>query len=133
MESQTIANLLGNASNPPLKFRTRNWVEINDDSRGTYTNPDIKFKSTMLKSNLCDYANAYMFVTGTVTITGHGDDEVAKQLEERNKGGILKNCATFSKCISRVKGTDIDNARDIDIVMPIYNLIEYSNNYSKTS
>ena len=133
MESQTIANLLGNASNQPLKFRTRNWVEINDDSRGTYTNPDIKFKSTMLKSNLCDYANAYMFVTDTVTITGHGDDDVAKQLEERNKVGILKNCATFSKCISRVKGTDIDNARDIDIVMPIYNLIEYSNNYSKTS
>ena len=60
MEYQKIANLLDNTSNQPSKFRTRNWVEINDNSRGTYTNSDIKFKSTMLKSNLCDYADAYI-------------------------------------------------------------------------
>ena len=57
----------------------------------------------------------------------------SKQLDERNEGVIFKNCAQFTKCISRINGTDIDNSPDIDIVMPMYNLIEYSDNYSKTS
>ena len=135
MEYQKIANLLDNEviSNQLSKFRTRNWVEVNDDSRGTYTNADIKFKTTMLKSDLCDYADAYIFVKGTITIAGAGADAAARQLDERNKGVIFKNCVPFAKCISRINGTDIDNARDIDIVMPMYNLIEYSDNYSKTS
>ena len=74
-----------------------------------------------------------ILVKGTITITGAGDDDAAKQLDERNKGVIFKNCAPFTKCISRINNTDIDNAQDIDIVMPMYNLIEYSDNYSKTS
>ena len=114
-------------------IRTKNWVEINDESRGTYTGSDIKFKTTMLRSNLCDYADAYILVKGTITITGAGNDDAAKRLDERNKGVIFKNCAPFTKCISRINNTDIDNAKDIDIVMPMYNLIEYSDNYSKTS
>ena len=114
-------------------IRTKNWVEINDESRGTYTGSDIKFKTTMLRSNLCDYADAYILVKGTITITGAGNDDAAKRLDERNKGVIFKNCAPFTKCISRINNTDIDNAQDIDIVMPMYNLIEYSDNYSKTS
>ena len=133
MEYQKIANLLDNASNQPSRFRTRNWVEINDDSRGTYTNADIKFKTTMLKSDLCDYADAYIFVKGTITITGAGADAAARQADERNKGVIFKNCVPFTKCISIINNTDIDNAQDIDIVMPMYNLIECSDNYSKTS
>ena len=133
MEYQKIANLLDNASNQPSRFRTRHFVEVNDDSRGTYTNADIKFKTTMLKSDLCDYADAYIFVKGTITIAGAGADAAARQLDERNKGVIFKNCAPFTKCISRINGTDIDNAQDIDIVMTMYNLIEYSDNYSKTS
>ena len=84
----------------------------------------------MLRSNLCDYADAYIHVKETVTITGAGDDD-AKQLDEINKGVIFKNCAPFTKCISRINNTDIDTAQDI--VMPMYNLIEYSDNYSKTS
>ena len=114
----------------PSKFRTRNRVEINDESRGTYTSNDIKFKTTMLRSNLCDYADAYILVKGTITDVG---DDVAKRLDERNKGIIFKNCAPFTKWISRINNTDIDNAQDIDIVMLMYNLIEYSNNYSKRS
>ena len=94
---------------------------------------DIKFKSAMLKSNLCDYADAYIFVKGKIIITGHGGDDAERQADERDKGVIFKNCAPFTKCISRINGTDIDNAQDIDIVMPMYNLIEYSDNYSKTS
>ena len=131
MEYQEIANLLESTSNQPSKFRTRNCVEINDESRGTYTSDDIKFKTTMLRSNLCDYANAYILVKGTITITGAGDDDAAKQLDEKNKGIIFKNCVPFTKCISRINNTDTDNAQDIDTVM--YNVIEYSDNYSKTS
>ena len=74
MEYQKIANMLNNESNKPSKFSTRNWDEINDESRGTYTGNDIKFKTTMLRSNLCDYADAYIVVKGTITITGAGDD-----------------------------------------------------------
>ena len=133
MEYQKIANMLDSPSNKPSKFRTRNWVEINDESRGTYTSNDIKFKTTMLKSSLCDYADAYILVKGTITITGEGDDAAARQADERDKGVTFKNCAPFTKCISRINNTDIDNAHDIDIVMPMYNLIEYSDNYSKTS
>ena len=133
MEYQKIANLLDNASNQPSKFRTRNWVEINDESRGAYTGNDIKFKTTVLRSNLCDYADAYILAKGTITITGAGNDDTAKRLDERNKGVIIKNCAPFTKCITRINNADIDNAKDIEIVMPMYNLIEYSDNYSKTS
>ena len=134
MEYQKIANLLDNTLDQPSKFRTKNWVEINDESEESYsTGSDIKFKTTMLRSNLCDYADAYILVKGTITITGAGNDDAAKQLDERNKGVIFKNCAPFTKCISRINNTDIDNAQDIDIVMPMYNLIEYSDNYSKTS
>ena len=87
----------------------------------------------MLRSNLCDYADAYIFVKGTITIAGSGNDDAAKQADERHKGITFKNYAPFTKCISRIHNTDIDNAQDIDIVMPMYNLIEYSDNYSKTS
>ena len=134
MEYQKIANSLDSASNQPSKFRTRNWDEINDESKGSQKpGSDIKFKTTMLRSNLCDYADAYILVKGTITITGAGNDDAAKRLDERNKGVIFKNCAPFTKCISRINNTDIDTAQDIDIVMPMYNLIEYSHNYSKTS
>ena len=87
----------------------------------------------MLRSNLCDYANAYILVKGTITITGAGNDDAAKRADERGKGVTFKNCAPFTKCISRINNTDINNAQDKDIVMPMYNLIEYSDNYSKTS
>ena len=127
MEYQKIADLLNDESNKPSKFRTRNWVEINDKSRGTYTSNDIKFKTTMLRSNLCDYADAYILVEGSITITGAGDVMLmVKRLDEINKGVIFKNCAPFTKCISRINNTNIDNGKDIDIVMPMYNLIEYN-------
>ena len=119
MEYQKKPKLLDTASNKQSKFRTRNWVEINDESKGTYTSNDIKFKTTMLRSNLCDYADAY--IKGTITITGVGNDDAAKRLEERNKGTIFKNCAPFTKCISRINNADIYNAEDTDIVMPMYN------------
>ena len=87
----------------------------------------------MLRSSLCDYADAYILVKGTITITGAGDDAAARRADERNNGMIFKNCAPFTKRISKINNTEIDNGQDIDIVMPMYNLIEYSNNYSKRS
>ena len=69
MESQKIANLIDDASNQPSKFRAKNWVEINDESRGTYNvNSQIKYKTTMLKSSLCDYIDGYILVKGTITV-----------------------------------------------------------------
>ena len=135
MEYQKITNLLDdNKSNQPSKFRTKNWVEINDESRGTYNvNSQIKFKTTMLKSSLRDYSDAYILVKGTITITGEGADAAATQTDERDKSVVFKNCAPFTNCISEINNTQVDNAKDIDIVMPMYNLIEYSNNYAKTS
>ena len=94
---------------------------------------DIRFKTTMLRSNLCDYADSYILVKGTITITGAGDNAGERQADERDKKVTFKNCAPFTKCISRINNTDIDNAHYIDIVMPVNNLIEYSDNYSKTS
>ena len=134
MEYQKIANFIDNASNQPSKFRTNNWVEINDESRGTYNiNSQIKFKTTMLKSSLCDYSDAYILVKGKITITGAGDDAAARQADERDKGIPFTHCAPFINCICEINNTQVDNAKDIDIVMPIYTLIEYSANYEKTS
>ena len=134
MEYQKIANLIDVTSNEPSKFRTKNWVEINDESRGTYNvGSQIKFKTTMLKSSLCDYSDAYILVNGKITIAGAGNDAAARQTDERDKGLVFKNCAPFINCISEINNTQIDNAKGIDIVMPMYNLIEYSDNYAKTT
>ena len=135
MEYQKITNLLDDASsNQPSKSKTKNWLEINDESRGTYNvNSQIKFKTTMLKSSLCDYSDAYIHVKGKIKITGAGDNEAARRADERNKGVAFKNCAPFTICISEINNNQIDNCTDIDIIMPMYNFIEYSDNSAKTS
>ena len=125
--------MLESTSDNILKFRTRYCVEVNDESRGNYANSDIRFKTTMLRSNLCDYADSYILVKGTITITGAGDDAAARQADERDKEITFKSCAPFTECINRINNIDIDNAHDIDNVMPMYNLIEYSVDYWETS
>ena len=118
MEYQKIANLIDGTSNQPSKFRTRNWVEINDESRGTYNvGSQIKFKTTMLKSSLCDYSDAYIFVKGTISVNNTAAADAA--VNNTNKKVIFKNCAPFTNCISEVNNSQIDNAKDIDIVMPM--------------
>ena len=132
MEYQKIVNLIDDASNQPSKFRTKNWVEINDESRGTYNvNSQIKFKITILKSSLCDYSDAYIIAKGTIAVnnTAAADTDA----NNINKKVIFKNRAPFTNCISEINNTQVDNVKDIDIVMPMYNLIEYSDNYAKTS
>ena len=133
MEYQKTSNLLDNVSSQPSKCRRRDWIKINDESRGTYTGNSIKFKTAMLRSNLCDFSEAYIFVKGKITITGAGDNNAARRQDERDKDVTFKNCTPFVKCISRINNTEIDNAKHIDIVVPMYNLIENSDNYSKTS
>ena len=85
----------------------------------------------MLKSSLCDYSDAYIFVKGTITVNNTAAEGAAAN--NTGKKVILKNCAPFTNCISEINNTQVDNAKDIDIVMPIYNLIEYCDNYAKTS
>ena len=132
MEYQKIENLIDDTSNQPYKFRTRNWVEINDESRGAYNvNSQIKFKTTMLKSSLCDYSDAYILVKGTISATSTAAAGAAGN--NINKKVIFKNCAPFANCVSEINNTQIDNAKDIDIVMLMYNLIEYNDNYAKTT
>ena len=130
MEYQKILNLLDKTSNQLSKFRIKNWIEINDQSRGTYNSDgDIRFKTVMLKSSLCDYSDAYMLVKGRITITGAGANSDARQADERNKGVTFKNCAPFTNCKNEINNSEIDNAKDFDILMPMYNLIEYGDNY----
>ena len=133
MEYQKIANLIDdNILNQTSKFRTRNWIEINDESRGAYNvNSQIKFKTTMLKSSLCDYSDAYILVKGTISVNNTATAGAA--VNNTNKKVIFKNCAPFTNCISEINNTQIDNAKDIEIIIPMYNLIEYSDNYAKTT
>ena len=132
MEYQKIVNLLNDESNKPSKFKTRNWVEINDEARGTYSpNKQIKFKTSMLRSSLCDYGDAYILVKGNITVNNTAAAGAAA--DNTNKKLIFKNCAPFTNCISKINNIQIDNAEYIDKVMPVYNLIGYGDSYSKTS
>ena len=130
METQKIANLLSNADNEPLKFATRKWYVINDQNNTDYGDGDensttIKFGCTtkVIKSNLCGYSDAFILVTGDIITTG-GDADTKV---------VFKNCAPFTKCVTHINDKHVDNTDNIDIVMPIYNLTEYSDNYSDTS
>ena len=109
-------------------------VEINDDARGTYnTNSQGKFRTSMLKSRLCDYSDEYILASRAIAINEAENDDNAKRLDEIYKGVKSENCAPFTYCISEINNTQIDDATDLDVVMPIYNSIEYSNNYLETS
>ena len=124
--------MLNNGSNKPSKVRTRNWVEINDDVRDIYSlNKQIKFKTSMLRSSLCDYSDAYILVKGNILVNNTAADGAAAN--NADKKVMFKNCAPFTNCISKINSTHIDSAEYIDIVTPMYNLIESIDNYSKTS
>ena len=126
MEYQKIINLLDNTPNQPTKFRTKNWGKINDDARGTYnTKSQIQFKTSMLKSSLCNYSDAYILLSGTIEVLTNTGTAAAPN----NR----KYFAPLTHCISEINDTQIDNAKYTELVMPMYNLLECSNNYSKTT
>ena len=124
METQKIVNLLNSSANEFSKFATKKWSIIDNETKGVYSHHDlIKFLTASLESSLCDYSDAYIFVTGNITVAG-GD---------ANTKVAFKNCAPFRKCRTEINETFVDDANFINITMPMYNLIEYSDNYSDTS
>ena len=136
MEHDKINNLVlseDNESEKLSKFITRQYIEVSSLSNTYNENKSIRFKTPMLRSNLCDYSDAYILVKGTITVTAPGVNNNADNIgDKRNRPLILKNNAPFVSCITRINGKLIEDADDLDIVMSMYNLLEYSKNYRKT-
>ena len=123
METQKIVNLLNGSNNENSKFATKKWYVINNEANGNHSHENpMKFLTSSLDSNLCDYSDAYILVTGSITATPN----VATQV-------VFKNCVSFEHCRTDINDTFADYANFINIKMPMYNLIEYSDNYSNTS
>ena len=124
METQKIVNLLNGSDNDNSKFASKKWYIIDSESNGNYSqNDEIKFLTRSIESNLCDYSDAYILVTRNMTAT---PNNAATQV-------VFKNCAPFEKCRTQINETFVDITDFINITMPMYNLIEYSDNYSDTS
>ena len=130
MEYDNVNNLLGSESENLSKFVTREYVRVSSLSNTYNENKSIRFKTPMLRSDLCEYADAYILVNGTITVMAAADANNIR--DEKNRKLILKHNAPFASCITRINGELIEDADDLDIVMPMYNLLEYSKNYRKT-
>ena len=151
MAFQEIVNLLDITSDNKdlLRYVTKTWIEVYDQSEKSYNfNKETRIKKPMLRSNLCDFSDAYIVVKGNITVTKKtftADDIEAPNNTAANatatntandnafgeKKLVFKNNAPFINCVSKINGIKIDNAEDLDVVMPMYNLLEYSNNYKK--
>ena len=136
MEYDKINNLLlseDNESEKLSKFVTRKYVGVNSLSNTYNENKSIRFKTPMLRSDLCDYSDAYILIKGTITVTAPGvNNNANNKRDKRNRPLILKNNAPFVSCITKINGELIEDADDLDTVMSMYNLLEYSKNYRKT-
>ena len=134
MEYQKITNLLGTTLDEIPRFITKKWVEVHDQSGSAddryKPNKQIRFKTSMLRSDLCDFSDAYIVVKGDITLTKAANRDF---IDVRNRFLAFKNNAPFTNCISKINNVLIDNAEDLDVVMPMYNLLEYSKNYRKTT
>ena len=128
MKFQKIINLLDRNDDKDMpRFVTKKWIEVYDQSEKNYnTNKEIRIKTPMLRSDLCNFSDAYIVVKGDIIVTSPNN-------AKRNKAVAFKNNAPFINCISKINGIKIDNAEDLDVVMPMYNLLEYSKNYKKTT
>ena len=128
MEYQKITNLLGSIPDKVPRFVTKKWIKVSDQSRGTHnTNKQKRFKTSMLlRPDLCDFIDAYIVVKGKITVAAANNDAYDKKV-------AFKNNAPFISCISKINNMLIDNAEDLAVVMPLYNLLQYSKNYRKTT
>ena len=130
MEYQKITNLLDTTSDNVPRFITKKWVKIHDQSGSAEDrykpSKQIRFKTSMLRSDLCDFSDTYIVVKGNITVINPNDANYNKKI-------ALKNNAALTSCISKINNTLIENAEDLDIVMPMCNLLEYSKNYRKTT
>ena len=124
MDTQKIVNLLNGSDNENSKFATKKWYIIDNESKSNYSyhNP-IKFLTKSIKSSFCDYSDVYILVTGNINVTGGNN----------NTKVAFKNCPPFKHCRTKINDRFVDYADFINITMPMYNLIEYSDNYSDTS
>ena len=129
MEFQKIVNFLNTTSddkNLP-RFVTEKWIEVYNQSEGNYNvNKEIRIKKSMLRSDLCDFSDVYIVMKGTISV-------VRTNNVKRNNATAFKNNASFINCVSKSNGVKIDNAEDLNVVTPMYNLLEYSKNYKKTT
>ena len=128
MELNKINNLLGSAHDEVPRFITKKWIEVQSQSGSTYnTSKSIRFQTSMLRSDLCNYSDAYVWEKGTITVTDPNNNATF------DRKLTLKNNAPFISCISKINGELVENAEDLDNVMPMYNLLEYSKKYEKIS
>ena len=130
MEFQKIVNLLDITSDDKdlPRFVTKKWIEVYDQSEKNYNvSKEIRIKTPMLRSDLCDFRDAYIVVKGDITLQNNNN------ANKRNKNLVFKNNAPFINCITKINGKKTDNAEDLDVVMPMYNLLEYSKNYKKNN
>ena len=125
MKYQKILTLLHNQTTQSSRFGTKNGVEINDDRPWTYDKKNLKFKTLMLNTNLCHFSDVYILVRGKVTAVGQGVNGTAIAADRNDKEVVFKNCAPFTSCISKINNAEADNAEDLDIVMPMFNSLEY--------
>ena len=128
METQKIVNLLSDSDNESSKFATRKWYIINDQNNGQYgrgneNDSTFKFETKVIKPNLCDYSDTYILVTGYI--------KVAAVTVDTNVA--FKDCAPFTRCVIHINDQHVETAENLDIIMPICNLIEYSENYADSS
>ena len=132
MENQKIINLLDKIDTDSKHFVAKKWYIINDENNTNYgvnkdtgvDNPDtIKYDTRVLKPNLCDYVEAYILIDRTIRAAA----------ANANTRLALKNCAPFTKCNLEINDEHVDTAENLDITMPMYNLIEYSDNYQDSS
>ena len=129
MEFQKIVNFLDTASDDKdlPRLVTKEWIEVYDQSEVNYNvNKEIRIKTSILRSDLCDFNDAYIVAKGVITVTNPNN-------AKRNKAVAFKNIGPFPNCISKINGVKIDNVEDLDVVMLMYNLLEYSKNYRKTT
>ena len=134
MEHDNINNLLlseYNESEQLSKFVTRQYVKVNSLSNTYNENKSIRFKTPILRSNLCDYSDAYILVKSTITVNGVVNG-AENEIVRRNRPSILKNNAPFVSCMTKINNEFIEDADDLYIVMPMYNSLEYSKNYRNT-
>ena len=134
METQKIVNLLNGSDNDNSKFATKKWYIIDSESKGNYSqNDEIKFLTRLIESSLCDYSDGYILVTENISVKRRN----AADTDDIALGAItqvaFKNCTPFKKCRKEINETFVEEADFINITMPVYNLIEYSDNYSDTS
>ena len=128
--SEELGSAVDSESENLSKFVTRQYVKVNSLSNTYNENKSIRFKTPMLRSDLCDYLDAYILVNGTITVMANAGANNIRDKKDRKL--ILKNNAPFVSCITRINNELIEDANDLDIVKPMYNLLEYSKNYRKT-